>query len=558
MKKCRNWIGVLLALVMTLALLPTLAAAELAEGCKVTFLTAGSAAASIAEGQSAVSAANAFAGYRLLELDTSIKCEKTLDEQHPKHTSTCYNYAYTFHERYRTILLTAAGLEADDDVYTLMDYLLTLNTDRKRQAFAHRVYTAMETAGLAETPDATTGAAPFGSAETTVTHGYWLFVDTTAYTDPNHAKSLYLLDTKGLESITVTPKQTVPTVDKTVSVAGGTYRDGPVSVNIGDSVAFQLLGTLHEYVTSYASYQYVFHDTLSKGLTLQPDSVKVYVRKAGAVDLEVSDNFVVSSQSTSGEFTVACTDLLSMEAEGNEVPIDGDTQIVVQYSAVLNENAVVGGSGNQNSAYLEYSNRYDGTGTGTTPPDTVQVFTFALEVLKVDGADQAPLSGAKFQLYRTAQDGSIQWLKTDENHKVSGWISDTAVDTDKDETTPTTLQSDGDGLFTVTGMEAGTYYLKETEAPKGYNLIKEPILFTVTAQYAEQKLSTLYITVGTAEAKPGVVSTGKVCMRVENKTGKELPSTGGRGTAAFYSLGSLMTVAAGGLLLAARKRTENR
>ena len=180
------------------------------------------------------------------------------------------------------------------------------------------------------------------------------------------------------------------------------------------------------------------------------------------------------------------------------------------------------------------------------------MFTYELDVTKVDGKDNTKkLEGAQFVLRNS--DG--QYATLDNNKKISGWV------TTKEEATP--LVSDENGLFSVIGLDDGTYELIETVAPKGYNLLSTPITVIIAAETNHNEeylgtpsnaLKTLQITVD-GEPADGNTASGIVEATVENNVGAVLPETGGIGTTLFYMFGGIMA-AGSALMLVVRRRAD--
>lgn len=399
--------------------------------------------------------------------------------------------------------------------------------------------------------------------------GYYLVKDKDGSVPGTDAYTDFIL--KVVQNTTVTPKSDVPTVEKKVQEddkynQDGGYGNGYNDVadwNIGDAVPFKLIGTLPANFADYDTYQYIFHDTLSAGLTLNEDSIKVYYAsdKAGTDKTEIPlGKYEVEAPGTeeTGQcsFEVAFADLTSVEG------VAADKYIIVEYTATLNTSAEIGLPGNPNKVYLEFSNNPNSGGegdTGKTPEDEVIVFTYELDVTKVDGTDtDIKLKDAEFKLY----DANGKYVIVNDAGKVTGW-----ADTEED---GSTLKSDGNGLFKVIGLDDGTYYLKETKAPDGYNKITEPIEIVITAatvndqnweaaEDPEDALTALKIqvTVGSSETSGnGDTETGIVATDIQNNKGAELPGTGGMGTTIFYVLGAILVLGAG-VLLIARKRTDS-
>lgn len=370
--------------------------------------------------------------------------------------------------------------------------------------------------------------------------GYYLVKDQDAsLTGADDSYTEYIV--KVVKDVTTAPKSDVPEVEKKVKDNGESAGYGDAAdYNIGDSVPFQLKATLADNVSAYTTYKVVFHDTLSKGLTYNRDA-KV------SIDGTETNGFTVTSTANDDgttTLTVSCDDVKDLGAGNNSV-------ITVEYTATLNQNAEIGNPGNSNKVYLEYSNNPNKseTGnneTGNTPEKEVLVFTYELDTTKVDGEDNTKkLNGAEFKLKNSVG----KWAIVDTNGKVTGW-SDT-------EEGGSTLISDSNGLFKVSGLDAGTYYLKETKAPAGYNLLKTDITVVITATIGEGNngKSTVTSLTVTADGKAGTgnAGTGIVGITVANNKGATLPETGGIGTTIFYTLGGILVLVAV-VLLVTKKR----
>ncbi len=349
------------------------------------------------------------------------------------------------------------------------------------------------------------------------------------------------------------PKSATPTVEKKVQenakyTADAGYGAGYNDVadyNIGDTVPFELIGTLPSNYDSYSTYNYVFHDTSSAGLTIDSSSVKVF---AGTTDITNYFTTALDGQN----LTVSCANLKAIAG------LTAGSKITVQYHALLNAQAEIGLPGNPNEVYLTYSNNPNagGTGdTGKTPTDKVIVFTYQLDTTKVDGKDATKkLSGAEFLLYK--MNGTAKSYAVVANGKVTGWTADAA--------SATTLTSGTDGLFRVAGLDDATYYLHESKAPAGYNTLSDDVKLTIAATTvngqnwtdgnAATALTALSIQVG-SKTTAGALDTGVVTMDIQNNVGASLPSTGGIGTTVF-TVGGILLILLAGVLYAVRRKTS--
>ena len=425
--------------------------------------------------------------------------------------------------------------------------------------------------------------------------GYYLFVDTQAVEGHDAYNSALLQVTN--QTITIKKKYDVPTVDKAVKDKEDGEAGEAVDVNIGDSVYFTLTGTLPnspdnpDILGDYETYKYAFTDTLSEGLKYNGNA-KVYLFKDGSTENGADGNKVDITDSFTIKHTPADP---APEAGGGgtlEVSIDNlktvagvsaESVIVVEYSAELTADAVTGGSGNVNTVKLEYSNNPNTSGdgepsTGETPEDKAIVFTYKLDGTKVDGKNpDKMLKDAEFILFRlkkgetelsyTEADGkripaNVEYALVDNGEgKLIGWIEDRAAAT----ADTNVLKSNGDGEFKIAGLDAGTYYLEETKAPAGYNLLKEPVKLTIQAEISQgddeakedPSLTEVEIVAldkdGNDASTKGDKTDGSVDLVVQNNAGALLPSTGGMGTTLFYIAGAALVLAAGVLLVMKRR-----
>ena len=423
----------------------------------------------------------------------------------------------------------------------------TLKTEADAKAFAKAVAPYLTTAaGSANT--VTDGKYIISG----LAAGYYLVKDQDgSLTGDADAYTEYII--RVVSDTTATPKSSVPTVEKKVKDTNdstGVTSDWQDSADydIGDSIPFQLKATLANNVSSYTTYKVVFHDTLSKGLTYNNDA-KVYIGGTETNGFTVTATVNADGTTT---LTVSCDDVKALGAGNSSV-------ITVEYTVKLNENAVLGSAGNPNEVYLEYSNNPNksengNNETGETPKDVVIVFTYKTIINKVD-SENKPLTGAAFKLEKLikGKDGAADTWTTVKEFTV-------------DETTTS---------FTFSGLDDGQYKLTETKTPAGYNTI-DPIYFVieathdVTADAPTLKTLNAYLTDANGnkqtEMKDGEsvnidlgtvdLTAGSITTTVVNKSGAQLPETGGIGTTIFYVLGGVLVLAAV-VLLVTKKRMGN-
>ena len=407
--------------------------------------------------------------------------------------------------------------------------------------------------------------------KTNVPDGYYLIKDKTAAAqNANDTTTTYIVKVVG-ENLEITRKASVPKVEKKI-IENNTKLDA-TTAKVGDVVNFELTGDLPQNYADYTSYKYVFHDTLSKGLTYN-GNLKVYV-KNGSSEEEVSSesygvtvtNSVDTTPSSDTSITVTFNNLkatadtetekIVKDTNNKAIAINAKSKIIVRYSATLNENAVVGSTGNENKVQLEYSNDPNDTTTGKTEEQQVKVYTFQLNVVKIDGATKdnenpTKLEGAKFKLYYEAKENDNEADNTKHYAIVSATTNTVASWTDDDEK-GSVLTTDSNGNITVKGLKTGTYYLDEIEAPAGYNKLANPVkVVIVTDDNTIYNLKSVMVDNNT----PGTVNGAEGTITIANSKGSNLPSTGGMGTKLFYTVGGLLMAGAAIVLVIKKRRSS--
>ena len=390
-----------------------------------------------------------------------------------------------------------------------------------------------------------------GSGEYTISGlkaGYYLVKDkNNTLTNADDFYTAYIMEVVG--NVTAAPKGDKPTLDKQIKHnEDGVW--GVVGDNqIGDTVEFRII-TKVPHTTGYTTYDYIIHDTMSTGLTSN-------VKSAADVTIKVDDERVLAreyySVTANGNTFSVTVDILKAVKDGQ---MAHDNDLFTYYTGVLNADAKIYDEGKQdNVAYLEYSNNpnFDSE-KGKTPEKIVYDWTFKMGVNKVDEHGNA-LAGAAFVL---SENGGLKVadMKCDDKGaptvttgliglvKVSDGVYRIAVAGDAN-----VVYVIDAGSAVIKGLDDVTdYYLYETKAPAGYNLLKEPVQFEITASYKDAGANYESVTVRVDETQASGLSTN-----IENRSGSTLPSTGGIGTTIFYVVGSVLVIGAA-VVLITRKR----
>ncbi len=298
---------------------------------------------------------------------------------------------------------------------------------------------------------------------------------------------------------TLFEKNFVPTIDKVVEEDSSSSWGKVNDAEIGDTVKFKTTVTVKPGATKY-----VVHDKMEAGLTFNDDIKIEGLEKGEDKDYTVSTS---CDDNCTFEITFTETYLSSVKA---------DTDVVITYSAVLNNNAEIVTETNDNTTWLTY-----GDNATQTEESTTQTLTYYFNLTKTD-KEGNQLDGAEFTLSNA--DGVMKFVEIEGGYRVA-----TAEDTNTTETIVA-------GAVVIKGLDADTYILTETKAPAGYNLLDDPISVTVNKATVDTTIE--------FEA---------VDEKVENLTGGLLPETGGIGTTIFYIVGALLVVGAV-ILLITKKR----
>lgn len=362
-------------------------------------------------------------------------------------------------------------------------------------------------------------------------YGYYV-VAVPGATLANTSGQYATLVSVGRANVTADIKGDLPTVDKKVQV-GSTGKD-VTDAKIGDTLTFTLTSTIPD-MSAYNTYTFNFKDTLSKGLTFgQVTSVKV---EGANSPLTVNTDYTVTTP-TASDNTLA----VAMKDFKTKQQANAGKKITVTYTATLNENAVVGGHGNTNSATIQYSNNPSTDGTGESEPSKVRVFTYGFTVDKYTGdqyTDAATrLAGAEFTLAH--KDGSaISFVQVSAGSATANAVYRVAK---AGETGTTTITTPANGKVVFEGLKNGEYTLTETKAPAGYNKLASAIGVKVNGQNngTDTTNATVTITYNNDNGNDYNQTASNGVIPVQNKSGAILPGTGGMGTIAFTVIGVLV------------------
>ena len=428
-----------------------------------------------------------------------------------------------------------------------------------------------------------------------VAYGWYLIDEVTNVEGTHSASSLCMVNTANPD-VTIDIKSDYPTIKKQIQEDDnkssiGADKDGWNDVGdyeIGQTVPYRY-NTYVPNINGYEKYYFAMHDKMDEALTFNKNSVTVTL--GGKKLVNGTDYKVVTEELPEGEtFQIQFEDLKATVAKyfySDSIGENPETEklygqkIVVEYNAILNDLAAddTGRPGFENDVKLEYSNNPDSNGdgqTGETPWDTVVCFTFRLDGVKVnDQAEEVVLEGAKFRLYSDEECKNEVYVKEADDGKNYIVINRDSASKDEPEEA-VEMVSDENGLFNIVGLDSQTYYLKETVAPDGYRLLKDPIQIDIKATYAEQNrdnyikgdgatdntLQKLEASAHFKEFYRGTyneydnilntdIETGSINIKIVNKVGSKLPATGSIVTIILVGAG---TAIMGSVLIKNRKK----
>lgn len=342
-------------------------------------------------------------------------------------------------------------------------------------------------------------------------------------------------------NLRVYPKNSTGTesIDKNI-IENNTKKKTTVA-NIGDTINYEVTYSVPVPENGLTELKIV--DTMDKGLTFKNEASNITVindkgAEGSEKKLTYNTEYTVSLDEAKNTVTIDFAKYL------NSLQKNSTETFTITYTVKLNENAVLGQTGNKNKVYLEYQNYGEKEPKKTTDKDTT-VFTYGIDLTK-KGEGTDVLEGVKFELTDSEnQPVKVQKNGTNEFYTPGG--------TSNEVTTAT------DGKIYIRGLKPGTYKLTETKTKAGYVLLKDPVEIMITQKEAESGIAEA--TVGRKpvtmqnDQKNSDSKTAEVPLTVVNSKGFDLPATGGRGIALF-TIAGIAIVAAAGSLLFMRKRSK--
>ena len=371
--------------------------------------------------------------------------------------------------------------------------------------------------------------------------------------------ALVSLDTTNKDA-EVIEKNSMPTSDKTVKEdSTGNYQKQNDD-EIGKEVEFKTT-----IAVKAGGKDYIMHDAMDDGLTLDPKSIVVKDLPRGVTSNTVTSGLTDTVEVESGKYS-PCTFEVNFSGTFNS-----DTTVTVTYKAAINSKAIVR-TGEKNTVLLEYGNH------AKAAPITTTTYTYDFSIFKYasDATGTKALSGAEFSLFRnkTGDDSYVAFDVTKsaaDNTKANAANLISLVQEEKDEVTGanvyhlvkageakavTSISTPASGKIIIKGLDADVYHMIETTAPKNYNLPRNDFLITVNR--GKESVIDGFYTLEFSGNGASKDSTDPTQMKIENTQGALLPSTGGIGTTIFYLIGGIMILGAFVTFIVKRKMTANK
>lgn len=522
---------------------------------------------------------------------------------------------YTFNDQYAPALKRVVGKkinknEADVTEYEVIDYIQTLNTNKVEGAAADQtlegrysdfryfveelrdtmVQMNMKPSVVTVTETKSNNTVDIAGLD----YGYYIVDEITASQGTHQAASLCMVNTANPEA-KIQIKSDYPSIIKKIQEDDNRDTIGMEGWN--DVADFEIGQTVpYKYETNvpnmsgYHTYYFAFHDKMDKALTFNKNTVKIEIRNDKKVYTLKPDEFTITEKVGDETFVVSIDDLKKIvdrefASDLNNLNEANYGQLVtLTYNATLNDNAAndTGRPGFENDVKLEFSNNPDSDGngeTGETPWDTVVCFTYKINGLKTNNHDKV-LANAKFRLYSDADLKNEVFVKESAN----GYIvinRDSVGGSDHTggnrPANAVEMKSDDKGVFTIIGLDGGTYWLKETDAPDGYRPILDPIEIKVIPTITTDRNNyikgdgatdkTLQALSATAHIKTFLggankeddmnlvtdVTDGSANITIVNQVGTKLPITGSNVTVIMLGAGMILMT---GAVIANKKKAN--
>lgn len=411
-------------------------------------------------------------------------------------------------------------------------------------SFANGLARAVRAAGLVP---AVSGK-PSGEAYTG-TQGFYLFVTTSSTINTDEAGTAPIWVAVSSQPKTITEKSSIPTIAKVVTDdATGSVAGRAADANRNQSVSFRMTGTVADDVNAFKTYYYQMTDTMTN-MEMSTAELNAVTVKVDGVDKTAK----FTKAFENGVLTVSCPDLLNIDAT-----ITKDTQVVVDYQAHLNANAVMGGNGNANEVVLTYSSdpNVESARTVTSPTPSVKTYSYQLDFTKVDQDTREPLRDAQFTIQ--VADTNSDEASRGKYVQADGSLGNAAY----------TFTSDAQGQFSVAGIDEGTYVITETRPASDHTVWAAPVTFTISRVFGQDGSLTglsvsalnggngLFVSGTAQDNQDGVgaitASSGVVPLRASDKRVTYLPGTGLTTNAAGAIAGTALVF--GGLMVVLRRR----